>query len=316
MDFSPLPDPTQPLPPPQKNPPTPQRTLPAALSPLHPDSPRQRQHFRLWPRLQRRDSLPPLRGSHPGRTLPTHRPSPVLLQEVVEDLEKEVPRPSRGVSPLGALLVGVLSWAGIGFGVRWLLWPGELLQPRVEESFAPLDLAQLPLIPLEPPAVEVGEEFYSGGVPPQQLALGLTTPSVEELQVEPLENLPNPLDSLQTRSALSAQQLPPREETWVEKLAASLERSSQEKLLKTVPLASSDPDSLGPNRGEGTFLVLTTYAGEESLAQARRVAPDAFVKDVNGQKFVQVAAFEQLEYARYHAETLKNQGFNVTIVEQ
>jgi hypothetical protein len=29
-----------------------------------------------------------------------------------------------------------------------------------------------------------------------------------------------------------------------------------------------------------------------------------------------LAAFEQLEYARYHAETLKSKGFNVTIAEQ
>jgi hypothetical protein len=226
----------------------------------------------------------------------------VLIQEVVEDLEEEeVPRPSRGVSPLAALLVWVLSWVGIGFGVRWLLWPEELSLPKAEKKLALVDLAQLPLIP------EVGEESYSGGVTPPELALGLTTPSVEELQVEPLENVPNPLDSLQT---------PPSQETWVEKLAASLERPSQDKLPWAVPLTGSDPDSLGPNRGEGTFLVLTTYSGEESLAEARRIARDAFVKEVNGQKFVQVAAFAQLEYARYHAATLKNQGFNVTIVEQ
>jgi hypothetical protein len=303
MDFSPLrSDPTQPLPPPQKTQLTPQRMLSEAPSRPHWDPPKEGKHFRLWPRLQRRESISRLRGSQSASSLPTHRPLPVLIQEVVEDLEEEeVPRPSRGVSPLAALLVWVLSWVGIGFGVRWLLWPEELSLPKAEKKLALVDLAQLPLIP------EVGEESYSGGVTPPELALGLTTPSVEELQVEPLENVPNPLDSLQT---------PPSQETWVEKLAASLERPSQDKLPRAVPLTGSDPDSLGPNRGEGTFLVLTTYSGEESLAKARRIARDAFVKEVNGQKFVQVAAFAQLEYARYHAETLKNQGFNVTIVEQ
>jgi len=333
MSFSPLPsDATRPLPRAQQTQPTPQLTLQEALSCLHLDELKELERFRLWQRLQRRPSVP-LPWTDPlGSDIPLKRSSPVLMQEVVEDLEEEeTPRPAGVLSPLWVLLLWALSCAGIGFGVRWLIWPEELSLPRTavlthttEKGIsAQVNLAQLPLIPLEPLQGQVGEEFYSGGLDPSQLALGLAnTPNLEELRVDPLQDVPNLLDSLQTDLASAAQEpAPPRPKT-VEKVAASLERPSQPKVatvsesLLTVPLNSNDLDSLGPNRGEGTFLVLTTYSGEESLARARQVANDAFVKDVNGQKFVQLAAFEQLEYARYHAETLRNKGFNVTIAEQ
>ncbi len=331
MSFSPLPsDATRPLPRAQQTQPTSQLTLQEALRCLHLDELKELERFRRWQRLQRQSSAP-LAGAAPlGSDIPVERSLPVLMQEVVEDLEEETPRPAGVLSPLWVLLLWALSCAGIGFGVRWLIWPEELSLPQpailahnTEKGIpAQVDLAQLPLIPLEPPQGEIGEEFYSGDLDPGSLALGLAnTPNPKELRVDPLRNVPNLLDSLQTDLASAAQEFPPRPKT-VEKVAASLERSSPPKVaavaesLPTVPPNSNDLDSLGPNRGEGTFLVLTTYSGEESLARARQVANDAFVKDLNGQKFVQLAVFEQLEYARYHAETLKNKGFDVTIVEQ
>lgn len=331
MSPSPLPpDPTQPLSPAQQSHshPVPQLALQEALSHLHLDVLKELERFRLWQRLQRMDSVPPPRAGQLGNTSSVQRPSPVLIQEVVEDLEEEeMPRGS--FSPLWVLLLWVLSCAGIGFGVRWLIWPEELSLPqsaasRAEEGIpAQLDLAQLPLIPVEPVEGQVGEEFYFGGLDPDRLALGLAaTPDWKDLQVDPLQDVPNLLDSLQTDLALASEEsAPPRSQT-VEQLAASLERPSQPSpptsvgSLNVVPLSENNIDSLGPNRGEGTFLVLTTYSGAESLARARQVSHGAFVKDVNGQKFVQLAAFEQLEYARYHAETLKSKGFNVTIAEQ
>lgn len=333
MSPSPLPpDPTQPLSPAQQSHshPVPQLALQEALSHLHLDVLKELERFRLWQRLQRMDSVPPPRAGQLGNTSSVQRPSPLLIQEVVEDLEEEeMPRPSGAFSPLWVLLLWVLSCAGIGFGVRWLIWPEELSLPqsaasRAEEGIpAQLDLAQLPLIPLEPVEGQVGEEFYSGGLDPDRLALGLTaTPDLKDVQVDPLQGVPNLLDSLQTDLALASKEPSPPSLQTVEQLAASLERPSQPSSptsagsQNVVPLSDNSVDSLGPNRGEGTFLVLTTYSGDESLARAREVSDGAFVKDVNGQKFVQLAAFKQLEYARYHAETLKNKGFNVTIAEQ
>ncbi len=324
------PDATQPLSPAQQSPshPVPQPALQEALGHLHLDVLKELERFRLWQRLQRTNSGPLPRADQLRNTSSGQRSSPVLIQEVVEDLEEEeMPQPSGAFSPLWVLLLWVLSCAGIGFGVRWLIWPAELSLPpstanRAEERIpTQVDLARLPLIPLEPVQGQVGEELYSGSLDPGRLALGLTaSPDLRDLQIAPLQDVPNLLDSLQTDLVLAAEE-PSRPRT-VEQLAASLERPSQPSSptsvgsLTLVPLDNNDPDSLGPNRGEGTFLVLTTYSGAESLARARQVSDGAFVKDVGGQKFVQLAAFEQLEYARYHAETLKSKGFNVTIAEQ
>ncbi|MFQ3612132.1 MAG: hypothetical protein SNJ68_00280 [Cyanobacteriota bacterium] len=327
--------------------PMPHLSLQQALAQMHLDVLQELERFRLWQRLQRTATSPSL-NAMPSQITPdpsgfqrsgqakqqgasVQRSSPVLIQEVVEDLEVEETQPSGGVfSPWVVLLLWALSCAGIGFGVRWLIWPEELSLPQTSslptttEPGIPteVNLAQLPLIPLEAVETPVGEEFYSGGWDPGRLALGLvSTPNLQDLQIDPLQNTPNLLDSLQTDlaslmdAASSAEQRP----RTVEQLAATLERPSQEAepaVTSSLPAAASHLDSLGPNRGEGTFLVLTTYLGDESLARARQVADGAFVKDVDGQKFVQLAAFEQLEYARYHAETLKSQGFNVTITEQ
>ncbi len=333
MSPSPLPpDATQPLPPAQQFPshPVSQPALQEALGHLHLDVLQELERFRLWQRLQRMDSVPLPRAGQLRNTGSGQRSSPVLIREVVEDLEEEeMPRPAGAFSPLWVLLLWVLSCAGIGFGVRWLIWPSELFLPpstanRAEEGIpTQVDLAQLPLIPLEPLQGQVGEEFYSGSLDPGRLALDLTaSPDLRNLQIAPLQDVPNLLDSLQTDLVLASEKPAPPSSQTVEQLAASLERPSQPSSptsvgsLTLVPLDNNDPDSLGPNRGEGTFLVLTTYSGAESLARARQVSDGAFVKDVNGQKFVQLAAFEQLEYARYHAETLKSKGFNVTIAEQ
>lgn len=220
MSPSPLPpDPTQPLSPAQQSHshPVPQLALQEALSHLHLDVLKELERFRLWQRLQRMDSVPPPRAGQLGNTSSVQRPSPVLIQEVVEDLEEEeMPRPSGAFSPLWVLLLWVLSCAGIGFGVRWLIWPEELSLPqsaasRAEEGIpAQVDLAQLPLIPLEPVEGQVGEEFYSGGLDPDRLALGLTaTPDLKDVQVDPLQGVPNLLDSLQTDLALASKEPSP-----------------------------------------------------------------------------------------------------------
>jgi hypothetical protein len=80
-----------------------------------------------------------------------------------------------------------------------------------------------------------------------------------------------------------------------------------------VRVNPSGSDPLGPDQGEGTYLVLMDYQGDGTLAQARQVANGAFVKDIDGQKYVQLASFQQLEYARYMAEELRKKGISTTI---
>lgn len=83
----------------------------------------------------------------------------------------------------------------------------------------------------------------------------------------------------------------------------------------TASTGSRSPASsaLGPQGGAGTYLVVIRYQGEASLAQARQVSAGAFVKTIDGQEFVQLAAFQQVEHARYMAEDLRRQGFAVQV---
>jgi cell division septation protein DedD len=67
--------------------------------------------------------------------------------------------------------------------------------------------------------------------------------------------------------------------------------------------------------GEGVYLVLMDYRGELSLQQARQYASGAFIKQVNGSPYVQIAAFRQLEYARHLADTLRGEGYAVVIAQ-
>ncbi|MGK7910856.1 MAG: hypothetical protein AB4050_05130 [Synechococcus sp.] len=70
---------------------------------------------------------------------------------------------------------------------------------------------------------------------------------------------------------------------------------------------------LGPEYGEGNFIVLMTYDGEDSLTLAREYSAGAFVKQVEGDPYIQLAVFDQLEYARHLASRLRNQGLSVLV---
>ena len=72
---------------------------------------------------------------------------------------------------------------------------------------------------------------------------------------------------------------------------------------------------LGPNLGAGNFLVLMAYEGDNSLSRARELSRGAFVKQLDGKTYVQLAAFDQLEYARHMADNLRKQGVSVLILQ-
>ncbi|MGK7911499.1 MAG: hypothetical protein AB4050_08455 [Synechococcus sp.] len=72
---------------------------------------------------------------------------------------------------------------------------------------------------------------------------------------------------------------------------------------------------LGPSFGEGSYLVLMAYQGDNSLSQARKYSRGAFIKQLDGETYVQLAAFDQLEYARHMADNLRNQGVSVLILQ-
>lgn len=83
---------------------------------------------------------------------------------------------------------------------------------------------------------------------------------------------------------------------------------------ETASPASPVPNQLDSQRGEGTYLVLMTYQGEEALARARQVSAGAFLKTINGQQYIQLAAFNQIEHARYMADDLRQRGYSVQVL--
>lgn len=70
---------------------------------------------------------------------------------------------------------------------------------------------------------------------------------------------------------------------------------------------------LGPEYGEGNFIVLMTYEGDDSLVLAQEYSAGAFVKQINGDRYIQLAVFDQIEYARHLADRLRNQGLSVLV---
>ncbi|MDX2271889.1 MAG: hypothetical protein NW237_08050 [Cyanobacteriota bacterium] len=202
-----------------------------------------------------------------------------------------------------------------------------------------IDLAKLPLIPV-PVSERIRESATADNAPdPDQddrlTALINSQPEPLTEEVEPLPQSINWLDSLQNETselvvsppqstaASSDERTPPESASALaaspvpdspNAAAAATNPAPASALSPESPaLSPTTPDPLGPNQGEGVFVVLIPYQGDSSLAQARQISGGAFVKDINGQKYVQLASFEQLEYARYEAEKLRKQGLPIEI---
>ena len=96
-------------------------------------------------------------------------------------------------------------------------------------------------------------------------------------------------------------------------------RDDDRELVESTNVAVATPRSprldLGPSFGEGSYLVLMTYQGDNSLSQARKYSQGAFIKQLDGETYVQLAAFDQLEYARHMADNLRRQGVAVLILQ-
>lgn len=89
--------------------------------------------------------------------------------------------------------------------------------------------------------------------------------------------------------------------------AASKPASSAQSSLPEVPLNATFP--VPPDQGGG-FSVLVPFQGDESLAQIKAFAADAFVNTAGK---IQVGIYDDAESARALAEFLRNQGINAEI---
>lgn len=272
-------------------------------------------HFRQWQQTQQGNSFS--RSIKRKSSSQPNRSRSLQPQEVLEDLENE---DAPSLFPAFMLLLWLISCAGITFGTWWLLSPGDpnrsLVATQVETPTpnTALDLTTLPLIPVSP---EEGEQAKNTQAPKKE-AKTESSIDLDALRVKPLV-YPSWLDFLQQdKSTLTSRQTSLKPSNPPRITRQPLQRSALVQPTQPVvnqvarqPFPPADP--LTPDQGEGTFLVLINYQGDESLNQARQLSQGAFVKDIGGQKYVQLASFEQLEYARYMADKLKIQGIPATV---
>ena len=205
------------------------------------------------------------------------------------------------VFPWMAVLGLGAACAGIGLAFSWLTTPPQ--PPELADATASsvalladghrIPLEELPLVPLSATS--------TNGKPADAAIAAL----IGEEELLPSDNLSDSDDGDLEDSDLD-------DETTSEE--------GEDTGLAPVATAGDvlDPNSdlgLGPDLGAGVFLVLLTYQDESSLTQAREVAGDAFVKEVNGETYIQIAAFDQLEYARHLADTLRDRGLPALVVQ-
>lgn len=185
------------------------------------------------------------------------------------------------------LFAGLLATGlAIGLGPAAFAQRPEILQ--LEEFLAP----PAPPPPSAPPAPPAAQPVRRS-TPPSQDSPASPEPSDSRQVREPTErpsqvsNPRNPGDSRTTEQVESAN--------------------------VAVRTTSIPRLELGPEFGEGNYIVLMTYEGEDSLTQAREYSAGAFVKQIDGDRYIQLAVFDQLEYARHLADRLRRQGLSVLV---
>ncbi|MGF1577058.1 MAG: hypothetical protein ACFCU9_14200 [Cyanophyceae cyanobacterium] len=260
--------------------------------------------------------------------------------DVVEDLELEERRGIPGlISPILVLLLWAGSCIGIIWSVGWLIAPGNpnraedpsgdsnaisATSPTPPPVLGPLpDLMAMPLIPVGSeetlaPNTRVMEytDPFTGAI-----VRRILRPISPSDTIDPLDAITNPLSALTVASSRLQPQSTAQPTTArpVTRIVATANRSRLEASYATATalpqLAPVSVDRLDPSRGEGIFLVLMDYSGDQSLARARSVSEEAFITNIEGEQFVQLASFEQVEYARYMADTLRQQGIPASVSE-
>ncbi len=239
-------------------------------------------------------------------------------QAYLEDMDYYDERPGwgSGLFPWIAGLGICLASAGVGVAFSWMMSPTQTASNRDNETLQANTAGSNSTVG-EP------EESDPLGIPLEELALIPVDPLANS-QVRP-SRLPGSVSEPSNWAANPA--LRRRNDSLEEGDDAQQnqesERSSNE-IVETEQVetrnvgatTTSNPRlDLGPDLGEGTFLVLMTYQGDNSLSEAREHSQGAFIKRLEGETYVQLAAFDQLEYARHMADRLRRQGVSVLILQ-
>ncbi len=235
-----------------------------------------------------------------------------------EDLEEEWDDDDGGDGGSGflswiALLVLAASTAGIGMGLSWLFSASN-----DTHVIAMPDWLQRDTPPSEPPVMVDVADLPQSSLPQSNVGSGLNpTPERSPLTPNNPQVRPPQANLRATRDFTDSPELtaPPLRETTPPEPQAVFAAAPVAESFEVVPPDDGGVIDLGENRGEGNFVVLVSYLNDASLAQARQVVTDAFVREMGGTTYIQVAAFSQIEYARHMADELQAQGLDVTITQ-
>ncbi|MEO1133293.1 MAG: hypothetical protein AAFX40_11375 [Cyanobacteria bacterium J06639_1] len=302
--------------------PTEEAELQQAIASLNLDVVRELQIFRQWQHSGDSRPMTPLRAAGARSRGATAPSSPSARAEVnsqnkvrsepepanqtasmVEDLDEEWIDDGGFPIPIPLALAGVtLAALMAGVGVSWLLSPGAPSDPSpttAQQASArspvgagdrlPIDLDALPLIPVDP---ESGARVRS--------------PQREDEAFDTLARVDETIPDYRPSELFEDETLP------------AVRPAFDSPELDTRPAANSGSliaaaPNLGAQLGEGTYYVLMDYRGDRSLDLAREIEPTAFLKRFGDRTYIQIATFQQLEYARHMADALSQQGYITTV---
>lgn len=153
-------------------------------------------------------------------------------------------------------------------------------------------------------------------VNPRGSAVSQVVPGATKTQVpvNPPAPLPSPsvvINRLDLPSAL----IPPAVQSGI--LPSQVVQPPPPKVVTSPkPAASSKPAAKKPTaakKAENKFLVIMSFGGDRSLAQARKVAPQALVRQLKQGKAIQLSAFPDEKAAQKKVQDLKKQGISARV---
>ena len=170
-----------------------------------------------------------------------------------------------------------------------------------------VELRQLDEFLAPPTSAPVPPPEEAGSAPAQAPSATQPAPPPSPTNAEPARNT-SPAQPQAPRERPSQVMNPGRPNPGGSRTTERVESSNVAVRTTTIPRLE-----LGPEYGEGNFIVLMTYDGDDSLTLAREYSAGAFVKQIGGDRYIQLAVFDQIEYARHLADRLRNQGLSVLV---
>ncbi|MFB2893563.1 SPOR domain-containing protein [Aerosakkonemataceae cyanobacterium BLCC-F50] len=156
-------------------------------------------------------------------------------------------------------------------------------------------------------------------VNPRGSAVSQVVPGATKTQVPVNPPAPLPSPAVTNRLDLPSALIPPAVQSGI--LPSQL---GQPPIPTTAPRVVSSPKAAATNKtpakkptatkkAENKFLVIVSYGGDRSLAQARKVAPQALVRQLSQGRAIQLSAFPDEKAAQKKVQDLRKQGISARV---